>query len=688
MFLLTGLAPAPGAAQNAEPDTHCLLVPLAAAERARQSGVVVEGEVLDARSFWDADHRRIYTAHQIRVFSVLKGTAPSQLTILTEGGQVDLTSQVLTNTLRLQAGEQGVFFLAPAAFTGVSGEAAWTPYASEQGFIRYELSDASATEPFRRYPLIGPEFYAELSRTLGQARREVQPNARLLTAQQRRQQPIVAAKGQAPVISVLSPATVAAGTGAVLTISGSGFGNERGTGLVEFRNADDGGATFVQAQPSDYVGWTDTQIRVKVPSYSTSGSPAGTGTVRVTTAGALQASSASLLTVPFAASNVLAQGTQTIVRPNHVNQNGEGGYTFRFERDFATNTAAAEAFQRALRTGWRCQTGVNWIIGAIRTTTTTGLDGENSVGFDSGAELPANVLGRTTSSYSGCTSPDGRITFHVKEIDMQFDDATSWQFGPGLPSTLQFDFESVVLHELGHAQQLGHVNTLTAALFYGVGRGRSNRALSANDRAGGRFVVRNRSFVPAGCGPGPMLPAPLVRLAAAYLGSAGAEVTWTTQDECLLSNFLVERAADTTAWQPVATVAAGAAANTYRVVDSQPLAGVSYYRLRLRRPDGVIDNAAPLLVKDNTVGDQVVQIYPNPVDGSQLRFLYTGATNGNLSVFVYDALGRGCKAIGIDTRAGFNVRSIDVSQLHPGWYVLRWRDPAGRMGTVPFVKVN
>nr|WP_262905365.1 IPT/TIG domain-containing protein [Hymenobacter nitidus] len=594
----------------------------------------------------------------------------------------------MTNTLRLQPGDQGIFFLAPASFAGTAAGATWTPFASEQGFIRYQLSDASAAEPFRRYPLIGPGFYAELSRTLGQARRELQPNVALQKAQLRRTEPVVAAKGQAPVVSSLAPTTVAAGTGAVLTISGSGFGNERGTGSVAFRNADDGGATFVEAQPTDYVSWTDTQIRVRVPSYSTTGSPAGSGTVRVTTGATLQTISTAFLTVPFAASNVLVQGTQTIVRPNHINQNGVGGYTFRFEPNFVNNAAAAESFRRALRTGWRCQTGVNWIVGATRTTTTTGSDGENSVGFDAGAELPANVLGRTTSFYTGCTGPDGKISFHVREIDMQFDDVTAWQFGPGFPSTAQFDFESVALHELGHAQQLGHVNTATAVLYYGVGRGRSNRALNVNDRAGGRFVVRNRSFVPAGCGPAPMLPAPLTRVTASYLSGTGAEVTWTTQDECLLSNFLVERAADTTAWQPVATVAAGAATNSYRIIDPQPLAGISYYRLRLRRPDGVIDNAAPLLVRDNTVGEQVLQIYPNPVDGSQLRFLYTGNSDGNLSVYLYDVLGRGCQAVGVDTRTGFNVRSIDVSQLRAGWYMLRWRDPAGRTGTVPFVKVN
>ncbi|PJJ53162.1 matrixin family metalloprotease [Hymenobacter chitinivorans] len=687
LLVLSCLPATPGRAQVQEPDGHCLLVPVAPAERARRAALVVEAEVLDARGFWDTRHQRIYTAHQLRVFSVLKGTAPAQLTIVTEGGRVALDEQRLTNTLQLQPGDQGVFFLTSAGFA-TTVPASWTPYASEQGFIRYQLTDASAAEPFRHYPLIGAGFYDELAASLGQPRRVIQPNEALQQAQQRRTQPVVAAKGQAPVVSTLSPTVVPAGVEGVLTISGSGFGATQGTGRVEFRNADDGGASLVQAQPSDYLSWTDTQIRVRVPSYSPTGSPAGSGPVRVTTGASLQATSGASVIVPYAATNVQVQGAATIVRPNHINQNGEGGYTFRFEPGFAANQPAAAAFSRALETGWRCQTGINWTVGAVRTTTTTGTDGENSVGFDNGSELPASVLGRTTSYYKGCIGSNGSISFQVSEIDMQFDDGVAWQFGPALPTTQQFDFETVVLHELGHAQQLGHVITNTAVMYFGVSRGRSNRTLTANDKTGAQLVLRTRSFPTAGCGPSPMLPAPLTKVAATFVSGSGTEVTWTTRAECLVSSFVVERAADTTAWQPVATVAAGAANNSYRVVDAQPLPGLSYYRLRVRRPDGSLDNVAPRLVQDGSGSRSALQIFPNPVTGTQLQFLFTGTAEGILSLFIYDAVGRRYQPQGISSRAGTNVTSISVASLHPGWYVLRWRDSNGNSGTTNFVKIN
>ncbi|MBC8085339.1 MAG: matrixin family metalloprotease, partial [Hymenobacter sp.] len=516
---LSLLLPGPVPAQSlAASETHCLLLPLDPARRATQATLVVEGEVLASRGFWDAGHRRLYTAHRLRVFSSFKGNAPAELTVLTEGGSVGLARQDLTNTLTLRPGQQGVLFLTPAAFPGTeSAGSAWRAYGSQQGFIGYDLSAATAAEPFREYGLLTGAFYQTLTTATGQPRRVVQPNPGLAAALARALAPPVLARGQAPVINGLSPTALPAGTGAVLTISGTGFGAARGAGSVEFRNADNGGTSFVRPQESDYVGWADTRIQVRVPSLgpAVAGalSPAGSGTVRVTTAEQLTATSPVALTVPYAVSNVQLTTTNELLRPSPINQSGRGGYGFRLETGFASNAAAVRAFRNALAT-WRCQSGVNWEVEAtLRTGRGPAQDGENSIGFDQGAELPVNVLGRTTSYYQGCFRPDGGVAFSVQEIDMQFDDATNWQFGPLPAASVQLDFETVAVHELGHAQQLAHVILPLAVMHYAIGRGRTNRAISPDDVTGGRLVLSTRGFVPQSCGPLPMLPAPLTSLA-------------------------------------------------------------------------------------------------------------------------------------------------------------------------------
>ncbi|UPL49305.1 matrixin family metalloprotease [Hymenobacter sublimis] len=671
-----------------ESETRCLLVPLNPAARAAHVPLIVEAEVLDAQGF-RAANGRIYTRHQLQVFKQLKGAAPAQLTVVTEGGTVGLDRQLLTNTLALRVGQQGVFFLEAAAFPGVPAGSEWAVYASQQGFIEYDLRTASAAEPFRRYPTLTPAFYQTVA---GATPREVRPNQALQAALTRRATPAGAAKVLAPVVLGLSPTSLTAGTGAVLTITGTGFGAARGSGSVEFRNADDGGATFTKVNDDDYVSWSDTRIQVRVPSSSATGNPAGTGPVRVTSADQLLVTSLQAVQIVYAASNVQDNRTRQRVVPAHRGQNENGGISFRFETAFTANTAATAAWQRALTT-WRCQTGINWEVGAPRTNRGATDDGENAVGFDSGSELPTNVLGRTTSYYRGCYLPNGNVTFYVDELDMQFDDGTNWQFGPANPAASQIDFESVAVHELGHAQQLSHLILPSAVMHYAIARGQRSRVLAAaSDIAGGRYVLRTRSFQPPICEVGAMLPAPLTRQSASFVAGIGTTVQWSTQNECFLSGFVVERASsDTTAgWRVVGSVPAGAASGQYRLLDPQAPAGLNYYRLRLRRPDNSLDTAVPVGVTDDATAVNTLQVFPNPLtgNGTELNLQYIGAAGGTLTVRFYDAVGRYIGGSLVNYQTGLNRLRVVPPPLRQGYYLVRWNDSNGPKGTVPLIKIE
>ena len=679
---LAGPAPLRAQVPPAPPaEARCLMLPFDPARRAHDAPLVVEAQVRDAHSFWDARHQHLFTQHRLRVFSLLKGSSAdtTSLVLLTEGGRLGLDQQVLTNTLQLRAGQQGIFFLMPAPWPGLPATGKLlTPLGSAQGFIEENPADGTAAEPFRTYPALDAAFYQALAGLTGQARRVLLARATPPAAR-----PGAARGTLAPVVAGLSPLSLPAGAGAVLTISGSGFGSSRGAGFVEFRNADDGGATRVQARVADYLAWADNLIRVRVPSAANGGHPAGSGLVRVTTPDQLSADSPVPLTVIYALTNIESTDDKFLQRPNHIALNSSGGLSFQFGPNFVA--APQAAWQRALAS-WRCRTGMNW-DGAASTTNTIADDGLNVVAFDQGAQLPTLVLGRTTSYYRGCFAPNGEVIFYVKEIDMQFDDGANFQFGPALAVTPQIDFEGVAVHELGHAQQLGHLILPGAVMHYAVARGQNTRALSdVSDIAGGRQVLRARSFRNLGCGSAPLLPAPLTALSADYTAGTGTTLRWATRDECFLNRFAVERSAgaDTTGWQPLGTVALRPPAAQYTFVDAQTPAGLHYYRLRLLRPNGSLDNAAPLLV--STAGTGVL-LFPNPLVGDVLQVQYPGGAAGSTVLFrVYDTLGRLCRVLTLAVPAGLGVIPVNAASLRPGLYVLRWLDSEGATGSQKFVR--
>ncbi|QKG58279.1 IPT/TIG domain-containing protein [Hymenobacter sp. BRD128] len=332
----------------------CLLLPLSAPERVRAAGLIVEAEVRDARGEWDASHTHLFTRQRLRVFRVLKGALAdtAALPLLVEGGQVGLARQELTNTLRpLPVGQQGIFFLMPAPWAGVAP--AYAAYASSQGVITYDLAQGTAAEPARAY-VSWAEASQQTAQLSGRPPQVLRANPRLLAAAKRAASPKAAATNStqqalAPVVTAFSPTQTRAGTGAVLTIRGSGFGSSRGSGGVDFRNADDGGATTTRALDRDYLSWTDTQIQVLVPSLASNGHPAGTGTVGVTTNDGTSATSAAALTIVYALSNIDNTAGTFADRPNHIATNTTGGLTFHFGPNFSSNAAAG----RPGSAGWR-----------------------------------------------------------------------------------------------------------------------------------------------------------------------------------------------------------------------------------------------------------------------------------------------------------------------------------------------
>lgn len=291
-------------------------------------------------------------------------------------------------------------------------------------------------------------------------------------------------------ITGFSPSTITAGTGNVLTIYGTGFGTKNSFSYVEFRDANSGGSAFISPIDSEYILWTTTQIQINVPSR------AGSGTFRVVVNGTTVLSNSSI-TIPYNLSNATFSGRK--YRVNLTNINILGGYTYLFNNSFNNNTAARASFLRAFNS-WICATAVNWRTGGSTSNNSTNRDGANVVRFDD--DLDVGTLATTYSYYNGYTSG----AWYLTEVDMSFSTYYSWSFGPQAPASNTHDFETVTLHELGHAHNLGHVINTADVMHYAISAGSMRRTLNSDDIAGGNFVMDYSKIPVSGSAYSPVIP--------------------------------------------------------------------------------------------------------------------------------------------------------------------------------------
>jgi hypothetical protein len=451
-------------------------VPLS--ERINAGTLIVEGKVKKSVSFWDKVHKNIYTSHTIEVYKVFKGQGIHEVTIVTEGGTVSMDKEVASSALELEAGDVGIFICEDinpgrASNLGFDSTKEFSVVAGQQGFFKYDLHSFSASDVFNRYENIYENLHATLQKIIGHPFQTTQtfdpdvfPSKNINEKQ-----------SGSGLISYLSPKNVPSGTKDRLTIYGNGFGVGRDSGRVGFKNSDDGGRTTIYPDASQYLLWQDNKIIVELPDN------AGTGPVLVLTNSNGQDMSQDTLRVPYARTTLTYK--EEVERPQLVNKESNGGYVWQMNTEFNANPDMKMAFLNSIIT-WRCNTLVNWSVGDSITIAKKGNDNINIATLDTYDKLQKGVLGVCYSYYSSC--PDDGI-WYVSGYDIVFRDTSTWHFGTGPISSWQYDMESVMLHELGHGHQLGHVINKKDVMHYALKAGTIKRNLSGSNLACANLVL-------------------------------------------------------------------------------------------------------------------------------------------------------------------------------------------------------
>jgi len=477
----------------------CMLKPLSLDQRLRSATAVIEGVV--GTSSTELLNDKIYTRWHVNVVRAwdLRNTSIS-LDVMIEGGTYQQQRLVVIPNASLRTGEHVVVMLDPFDPTQNTYSVSSGPqgvFTDRDGrFVDAIGTDLSANDLVSRISAVRGRMPSvtgfDASRSMPILRSEK-----------------AAETAQALTVTSLTPSTFNAGTLAALTIKGTGFGVKGANSTVRFVSADEGGEVFGNLPPFHIQSWNDTIIVVHVPCTADENPTAGTGKVRVITDANEIITTTQTITVNWAQFTIQYTAGAKIDQWSPVelvNDNGLNGYTFTLNAGLAAQNNANLAVRRAIST-WRCKTGANLAVapGTTNVACTNGIDGLNVVTFDGAAcPLPNGLFGVCYFYYVACTQ-GGIQYWRVDDIDLIMDGATNWQFGPGAPIAPQVDFETVVLHEIGHGLGLGHVRDAAAVMFWALGAGDQRRTpLATSDSTGGRSIV-NRSTTTHACGPAAMV---------------------------------------------------------------------------------------------------------------------------------------------------------------------------------------
>jgi hypothetical protein len=240
-----------------------------------------------------------------------------------------------------------------------------------------------------------------------------------------------------------------------------------------------------------------------------------------------------------------------------------------------------------------------------------------------------------------------------------------WQIDKDGPSgTATVTFEAA-------PSEVGTITTLLAQRWDGTTSVWEDPLPGQVSNATGVTVTGITSFSPwTMSGNNMTLPIELLSFTAIAIKGA-VDVNWKTASEINNDYFNVQRSADGLEFYDITRIQAGSSAKEiqkYNYVDSNPLSGKSYYRLKQTDLDGTVNfSDIRMVILDGS--ESVVTAYPNPVTNGKISIDFHTSLENPTRITVYDTMG---KIVLQDVVAeGISTYSMDMTNTPTGVYVIK-----------------
>lgn len=285
-----------------------------------------------------------------------------------------------------------------------------------------------------------------------------------------------------PVISSFTPTSVIGGIDQIITIKGYNFGQNRGSSndaIVQFRDADEAGSNANTGEPvyisvldqSDYITWTDDEIKVKVPSIQILSllddkGVAGSGTFRIINYGSIfQGSSSSPLEVKYSISNTTGIKNKKGIIYTVANKS-DNSISFRVTQEIINNPNILKSIDAAIKE-WKCELGIDIILekdnnGNLIPGIFNGNGGSGNIFTLIVPPVGFKNKNAWTASVAGVCEAGENVTYFRKNISININSEKINQF-LFEPSFVEFvpqgkiDLKGTIMHEIGHSIGLAHV---------------------------------------------------------------------------------------------------------------------------------------------------------------------------------------------------------------------------------------